>query len=401
MTDGCARRRIGRILPLLLLAGGCASKEMLESRRVATGLSAPVEGTSYYLPKKLLRVEVWGFLPAEPGATGQDAAGEEQPPIDGSAPQEQPNLAGKPKPTPKHFATHANGEQDEIVTPDLRHQFVIVPHWDSASHDTVDIELTKDGLLTHVCGTAVDERSNIFQGVLDIAAMLATGAPVKTRSLEYGAVPRIVARYEFDPIDPVDLARVRKALDGYGIKLTLTKQSDCPVATSGAACCTTCESTQPGIYYRLPIPYRMSLAPAGIYRVSPPQPPGTLTGEWDYLEGGSDWTVLLPNEAVCMYVPVSRAAFVTSKTELFFDRGMLTKVTTDKPSELLGFVKIPVDALSTILAIPAELLTFRVKKIEDTTKITAAQAAQADAEREALKAQLELLAARKSVPPPK
>ena len=39
---------------------------------------------------------------------------------------------------------------------------------------------------------------------------------------------------------------------------------------------------------------------------------------------------------------------------------MLTQVTTDKPSELLAFVKIPVDMATTIVGIPAELLKIRV-----------------------------------------
>lgn len=387
MDDASVRRLARRLLPLLLLPGGCASKQMLESRRLATGLSAPVEGTSYYLPKKLVRIEVWGFLPEKPVAEEEEAAATVEP---GALPTPR-HVVLEPK--PKYFATHADGDAGEVVTPDLRHQYVIVPNWDTASHDTVDVEMTKDGLLTHVCGTAVDERANVFQGVLDIATMLATGVPAKTRALKYDERPRIVARYELDPVDPVDLARVRKELQGFGITFTLERQSDCPVATSGAGCCTTCDSTQPGIYYRLPIPYRMSLKPAGVYRISPPQPPGTFTGEWDYLDGGSDWTVLLPNEAVCMFAPVSRAAFVTRKTELYFDRGMLTKVVTDKPSELLGFVKIPVDALSTILAIPAELLTLRIKKAGDEADLAAKRKAAAEGEKQLLDAQRDVLEA--------
>jgi hypothetical protein len=53
-----------------------------------------------------------------------------------------------------------------------------------------------------------------------------------------------------------------------------------------------------------------------------------------------DRTFLIPNEAICKYVPVTRASFVTKKTALLFDDGMLTQVRTNKPSELLAFVNI-------------------------------------------------------------
>ena len=51
---------------------------------------------------------------------------------------------------------------------------------------------------------------------------------------------------------------------------------------------------------------------------------------------------------------------MTKRTELAFDHGMLTRASTDKPSELLGFVQIPVDVATTIIGIPAELLKIRV-----------------------------------------
>ena len=52
---------------------------------------------------------------------------------------------------------------------------------------------------------------------------------------------------------------------------------------------------------------------------------------------------------------------------------MLTHVETDKPSQILGFIRIPIDAASAILAIPAELLTLRIKETSQRTGLAESQ----------------------------
>lgn len=377
--------RVGYLGACLLLSapcavGGCASRNLLESRRIDPGVSDPVAGTSYYLPKKLLRVEVWQFGVKQPK---RDDSGKEVVDPDTKQVVEEDVL--------RHFAIHDATGRDEVVVPDIRHHYVIVPRWDSASDDTVAVSLTSKGLLTKVSGTSVDQTAGIVRGIVDIARLVAgvpPGPSSATRGLGKGAdaAPRQIAQYEFDPVDPADRARVQAALAKYSITLAIDRQPDCPVATSGTGCCPPGSGCQPGIYYRLPIPYRMRLAPAGVFR--PAGSYGSTTGEWEYVEGGTERTVLLPNEAVCMYAPVTRAQFVTSRTELVFEEGMLTSVSTEKPSELLGFVKIPLDAASAILAIPADLLTVRIKEIGDQASIDERRAA---AEKARLEQQIQLL----------
>lgn len=396
--------RLLLLLPVLLVLGlgSCSGMDpLLSSHPIGPNNTTPVGGTSYYLPKVLLKVQVWSYVHSEQ-ARGPD--GKPMYKEDGS----QMTSLSK-----RHFAVHKKDGSDEVIIPDHRHQFVISPDWDAASYDYVEIQMSPEGLLDAVHGDARDERADIAAGLTDLATMLIAGpgskskwdgggrdrpGPVRGLTDEVN-VPRFVAEYEFDPVDPVDRARIQKALAGYspGIKMSLTKQADCPTATSGADCANSCNCTKPGIYYRLPIPYRISFAPAGRYR-QPGGPDGYNTaGEWEYLEGGMERTVLLPNEALCVYAPVSRASFVTSHTLLDFESGMLVKVEVDKPSELLGFVRIPVDAASAILAIPAELLTIRINRTNQISNLDSARSAQMEAEQRRLETQLQLLeAARKA-----
>lgn len=364
------------LLPLLGGLGACSSGTLLDSHDVGPEARYPVRGTSYYLPKTIVRIEVWQY-----GVT-----------TDG-------------KREIKHFAMFDDA-RDVKTIPDHRHQFVIRPRWDTASDDFVQVNMGVDGLLEGVHGRATDQRSEIARGLTDLFSMLVAGPGARSKwrpdedqmralTTTEDNRPRFVAEYEFDPVDPRDHARVKAALAGFKIDMTLTRQPDCPVAGSGPGCATTCSCTAPGIYYRLPIPYRFTLKPAGRFRE-----PGVLgagnEGEWESLDGGMERTLLMPNEAVCLYVPVNRASFVSSETSMVFERGMLREVKTDKPSELLGFVKIPVDMASAILAIPAELLTIRIRRIEQRSDLAAKAAAQNEAERQKLEAELAMLeAARK------
>lgn len=365
-------------LLVALLACGCSSRAILASRHVAPHETAPVEGVSYYLPKKLVEMTVWGYE------------------ADVQTPETRDAADGRPPPAPSAMRYFATLDRERIV-PDLRHQFVIQPRWDAASHDTVQVELTDEGLLTAVRGRAQDQRAEIVHNLAKLASLLIRGpapmpAPMRGLSDADARLPRMIAHYSFDPVDPLAMEDLRARLRPLDIHLEVTRQSDCPTATSGADCCTTCRGTQPGIYYRLPIPYRVRVTPAGLYR--PPGDRGASdAGVWEMLDQGLERTLLLPNEALCFYVPVDRRMFVTAETSMTFERGMLRSVTTDKPSELLGFVKIPVDVASTLLAIPSELLTIRIQQKTQEAKLAELEAETATNKNAMLEAELELLEA--------
>ena len=58
----------------------CGSGTLVESHPVRADATAPVQGTAYYLPKKVLKLQIWGFARQEPvldanGAKKQDPNG--------------------------------------------------------------------------------------------------------------------------------------------------------------------------------------------------------------------------------------------------------------------------------------------------------------------------------------
>lgn len=372
---------------LLALSTSCASGPMIRSDPVGAEEKDPVAGIGYYLPKTVVRIDVY----VETAIRRRPTLGADHKPVwddKGVQVVEDRSETG-------YFGVFAG----ERIVPDLRHHFVINPKLDVRSSDELNVEVSPDGLLSRVCGEAKDESHDIATSLAGLVSLLVSaparlGAP--TRGAPGKAVDameaRLVSSLEFDPTDPQDFSRVQRELRERGVDLTIRRQSDCPVATSGAGCCTTCTSGQPGVYYRLPVPYRMQLNPGGTARTIAFA--GATVGtrvSAEGLEGPVDQTFLMPNEAICKYVPVTRASFVTKKTYLEFDHGMLTRATTNKPSELLAFVKIPVDVATTILGIPSELLKIRIEQNNKQSELIKSQTSVANDEVEQLKAMTELL----------
>jgi hypothetical protein len=79
-------------------------------------------------------------------------------------------------------------------------------------------------------------------------------------------------------------------------------------------------------------------------------------------------TVLLPNEAPLMTLDITRPAFIRKVINLTFTNGILTEVHINKPSEILAGLKIPLDIVKAIAAIPKELLTFKVEYSQEYNK---------------------------------
>jgi hypothetical protein len=98
-------------------------------------------------------------------------------------------------------------------------------------------------------------------------------------------------------------------------------------------------------------------------------------------------TVLMPNGAPILSLPVHRAAFVKNITNATFDQGILTEVHIEKPSELLGFVEIPLAIAKAISEIPGELLQFKIDYSTKEKQLADAQKAQLDAVQTLLNAQ--------------
>ena len=107
---------------------------------------------------------------------------------------------------------------------------------------------------------------------------------------------------------------------------------------------------QKGIYYRPLLPYELSIINEkfAIY----------------YQE-----TISLPNEAPILAVDLTRGPFITKKMTLTFKNGILTQMKVDKPSEVLAAMNIPLDIVKAVVALPTELIQFKMNYSSENKKL--------------------------------
>jgi hypothetical protein len=109
----------------------------------------------------------------------------------------------------------------------------------------------------------------------------------------------------------------------------------------------------PGFYYRPMLPYELFIK----------------TTEEEII----DTIIYLPNFSPLMKFAITRPAFVEKITNLTFDKGVLTGIHINKPSELLAGLKIPSDILKSVAGLPLELLQFRVNYDQEYNNLLKAQ----------------------------
>jgi len=98
-----------------------------------------------------------------------------------------------------------------------------------------------------------------------------------------------------------------------------------------------------------------------------------ILDEWVTIQSS---IVMLPNEAPTAYIPVKSAAFVKTINDVKFDNGMIKSWTTDRPSEVLEIVRLPIKILSAIVSVPAEILKLRIDLSSQDTSLAEKQIAQ-------------------------
>lgn len=119
-----------------------------------------------------------------------------------------------------------------------------------------------------------------------------------------------------------------------------------------------------GLYYRRNMPYQFVVKRAGhpIAAQSMLFPTGPIS---------------------CLSLPASR--FVKTVHEARFVNGILTKWDTERPSEALAFVKIPVNVAKAILSVPAELIKLKVDISNQNKSLSDAEKAEIEAYQALLK----------------
>jgi len=272
----------------------------------------------------------------------------------------------------------------------------------SLSYDKIQVGLSGGVFLSSISSETEDNTPKIVSdfgtiaaNTLKLAAKLGAGGAAEAKVLKLH-VDRII-----DPFNPRDVADLNAQVGRIGMKLKVNSDFDGDAESmsqardepsgkpSGWGFTPEGGERYEGLFYRPALPYRLNF-------ITDP----TTAGETTYGQvvdpaarppaGIVSYNVNLPNEAPIMEIKVSRAAFVKNSVKINFDNGMLKDISYDKPSQIEGFVQIPVDLSKQALAIPNDLLTIRYANVTNQTTTLGDQTA-------LLKAQADLIAAQQAL----
>lgn len=293
--------------------GGCTSA-LVETEALSTGLSGPVEGVAYALPKTIVNVTV----------TQSKSARKE---------------------------SYKLGEPEIKTSPDARHQYVARVNESGWSADKVKLVKgnfsesgtpnVNDTYMATVDASADDKTADVLKNAAKSFATVFYGIPGGFRAEGHSAAPTKEMRLEFDPSDPNELARVNHLLAANGMRVKFVC-IDCGVLTPTLAGGTTIG----GVVYRAKRPITVALngaepSPAEIAR----------------------FEVLSYNTSPLLFAKVERNTFTKTDTKIFFAEGSLAKYDVDKGSEFENAAALPGDVVGLLLQGPTEALTGRKQRI--------------------------------------
>ncbi len=113
---------------------------------------------------------------------------------------------------------------------------------------------------------------------------------------------------------------------------------------------------------------------------SPSTLPGALIVEQSSI-------VMLPNEAPTAFIPIKSAAFVKTINDVTFENGLIKSWDTDRPSEALEAVRLPVRMIKAFISIPADILQLKIDLSTKDKSLAEMQAAQIKANEALIKLQ--------------
>jgi hypothetical protein len=338
-----------KALPALVLAA-CSTSPAVRTTHLRGDITSPVTGgVTYYLPKRVLKLGVWETREVVTNTIDL-------------------NKVEVVEGEPRHFATIL-----EIQTVPDRNYLMRLTHEPSAAfHDNVQVTVTTQGMLKEVATKFKDEGPAIVAKLAELATLLAQAPTALAAPSPKAAVGSV--SYEVRTrllrtliVDPTDASSHQWTLAPYGIRLSAQ-----PLPAGAEACCTLdeqepCEPlcAESGVCYRPVIPYQVTIQPGGV----------ATSGSAFELPDGFEEVVLLPNRSPIVCLPIDRTPFVESEFRATFEEGLLTSVHSDKPSEILGFLEIPIRVAKAIVGIPGELLQFRVTHYDRVQKAAAGEQA--------------------------
>ncbi|HEY1544323.1 MAG TPA: hypothetical protein VGG01_18130 [Xanthobacteraceae bacterium] len=253
------------------------------------------------------------------------------------------------------------------------------------AQDIITVQRGSNGLLQSITSDVTDETPAIVQTLAATSENLAIAAARSGELTAASAGESIDV--EFDPFVWAELIEVKRALRRFGFCIYVEGYSfptrglgPAEALKAGREWCSRArvpEPVDPSMFFStLPVPpeamgHGVLYRPNAVHKVvilRKPDPFGP--GPWTLYQVKR---VELPNVSPILSIGVERALFARRKTAINFQNGILTDVSIDKGSELVGFVSIPLSVAKAIVDVPGQILTIRYNDTNNQIALLNAQ----------------------------
>jgi hypothetical protein len=285
--------------------------------------------------------------------------------------QPEPNAIGYnlPKGLIKLSINEKEGNYEITYTvnfvPDENYLYTLAYLPKATTDDTINITVGANGLLQSITTTTIDRIPEIVQ---KIAELVPTALKSFIPSAKVSELKLKIKHLDviFDPDDMEAVKKLQeRLLEEQGAifeveQLFLEKQNPSEPFASPHS-----------VYYRLLVPYRITLR---------------FTSGDNYFERSE--ILYIPNRhSPILSLDIRRAAFVTKTHTLTFSNGVLISSAMTKPSEVLGFMSIPLDVAKAIVAVPGSIVKFRIDTTTQSKELVKAQKNLVEAQKELIQEQ--------------
>lgn len=250
---------------------------------------------------------------------------------------------------------------ETILVPDHSEVFLLDYKNSAVSDDTLTIKLTPDGLLSKVETKAADKTGEIIIKLAEVGKEVAKAAAYVS---SVGEKPEVIRDLTFSSSDVNAINAELAKIPGANLQINLD-----PLASLAS----TITGESKGICFRPQTPFKLGFVKNN-----------------ELIE---QRILLLPDRAPRVCMPLERAPFVSKVTNLSFEKGILTEVHIEKPSEALAFMEIPLSIAKMLASLPAELLQLKINYSNREKELATAQKAELEAKQallEYLKKQQEM-----------
>jgi len=257
----------------------------------------------------------------------------------------------------------------KYVPDPLYHYSVSINH-DSFYDDDISVAVDEKGLLKSVNSITSDRTADIIQKIAEAPKDILT---VKLLT-DKPRITKFDIKFSLDPESATDRARLNQHLSRIDPRIQFRAQPVVAIPSSQSRHHPDC-----GIHvcFRTAMPYALEL----------------FTVEGSDIVVVARQIAVLPNRHVVGQIPITRAPFVKKEFKLAFTNGMLTSVSLNNPSEVLGFVQIPITVAKAIVSIPSAMFQFKTTQITADNNLLAAQQKNLDLQRQIIETQQKLLEA--------